>query len=76
MAVVHQIEVSSRESVLTGFAQSFGRYPPRRPIPAWWLAFEEWYAEIRAGGDRRNVMLRTEAFEYDQFGEDEDEDDE
>lgn len=71
MAMVHEIEVTSRESVLTGFAQAFGRYPPRRPIPAWWEAFDEWYRELTAGGDRRPVMLRTEAFEYDEDGDDE-----
>ncbi len=69
MAMLHQIDVSSRESVLTGFARSFGRYPPRRSIPAWWLAFEAWYADVRAGGDRRSVMLRTEAFAYDEDDE-------
>ncbi len=66
MAMLHQIDVSSRESALIGFASSLGRYPPRRSIPAWWLAFEAWYADVRAGGDRRDVMLRTEGFEYDE----------
>lgn len=75
MAVVHQVEVTSRESVLVGFAKSFGRHPPRHPIPEWWEHFEAFYRELRAGGDERSLMLRTEAFEYDQISdEDEDED--
>ena len=28
-------------------------------------AFEEWYRELTADGDRRPLTLRTEAFEYD-----------
>lgn len=72
MALVHQIEVTSRESVLAGVAKAFGRYPPRRPIPAWWGKFEEWYQELTADGDRRPLTLRTEPFEYDD-GDEEDE---
>ena len=67
MAMVHEVPVDSRESMLEGFAKAFGRYPPRPPVPGWWNAFEEFYAKIRISvdhGDDRPVILRTDGFSY------------
>lgn len=65
MAVMHEVSWSSREECLQEFARTFGCYPPRAPVPAWWDEFEKWYVQYPKG----STILRTEGFTH----EDEDE---
>jgi hypothetical protein len=61
--------MATRRSALESFANAFGEFPPRRPIPAWWTHFEEWYLTQGENGTQEDKdachFLRTEAFNYD-----------
>jgi hypothetical protein len=83
MAQVGGVEFSNRRECLEGFARTLGVYPPRAPIPEWWEHFEKWYREVRAVEKLRkeddpsvtSLMVRLEAFEYEDESEEGDEDD-
>ena len=61
MAKLHEVSLKTRRECLEGFAESFGSYPPREPVPQWWTAFEKWYVKVRRDGVE-TVTLRTEPF--------------
>lgn len=69
MAASWEIDMTTRASALESFAQSFGACVPRRPIPEWWKAFEEWYTSRGMKGTQEDKdsckFLRTEGFGYD-----------
>jgi hypothetical protein len=75
MAHFHEVNMSTRRAALESFARSFGKYPPRPPIPEWWEAFEEWFATKGAKGTQQDrdafKFLRTERYEYVDENEDE-----
>jgi len=72
MAQGHKVSTADRRSMLIGFAESYGLYPPRSPAPAWWWEFEKFYKEVKQEADDRPLYLRTEGFKYDEDYDDED----
>jgi hypothetical protein len=70
-AQVYRVSAASRESLLRGFADSFGKYPPRQPIPDWWEGFEEFYRKLKED-EVDYIGLRVESFPYEDDEETED----
>ena len=63
MARVHNLEFSTEEEAAIAVIRLYLQFPPRAPVPEWWVQFQKWYADLRPiDFGKTKILLRTEAF--------------
>ncbi len=68
MALVHDVDMTSKESCVEGFVRSYGEYPPRQPVPSWWFEVHG-VVESASTSDLRARALREALLESKSFDE-------